>query len=299
MGEVGSDAFEIVHPTSVPRREGVMGRFCCDTERMFWTESARDVVEVAGPDAASYLQSQVSNDLRGVAVGASVWAFLLQPTGKIDVLVRIWRRADDAFVLDTDAGFGEAMIARLNRFKIRVKAEITPLDWRCIAVRRAAAAGDGAASADDAEDAEDADDAGADGQLVAWGGGADLLGPDVVAPAGVDPGSAADLLAARIEAGWPALGAEIVSGETIPGETGITGAAVSFTKGCYPGQELIERMDSRDASAPRLVQVVDVAVGTAVGDPLLRDGAVIGTVTSVAGTRALALVKRSALRPGP
>lgn len=267
-----------------------MGRFRCDTERMFWTESARDVVEVAGPDAASYLQSQVSNDLRGVAVGASVWAFLLQPTGKIDVLVRIWRRADDVFVLDTDAGFGEVMIARLNRFKIRVKAEITPLDWRCIAVRRAAAAGDGAASADDA---------GADGQVVAWGGGADLLGPDVVAPAGVDPGSAADLLAARIEAGWPALGAEIVVGQTIPGETGITGAAVSFTKGCYPGQELVERMDSRDASAPRLVQVVDVAVGTAVGDPLLRDGAVIGTVTSVAGTRALALVKRSALTPDP
>ncbi len=258
---------------------------------MFWTESARDVVEVAGPDAASYLQSQVSNDLRGVAVGVSVWAFLLQPTGKIDVLVRIWRRADDVFVLDTDAGFGEVMIARLNRFKIRVKADITPLEWRCIAVRGAATAGDGAATAGDG--------AASAGQVVAWGGGTDLLGPDVVAPEGVDPGSAADLLAARIEAGWPALGAEIVTGETIPGETGITGAAVSFTKGCYPGQELVERMDSRDASAPRLVQVVDVAVGTAVGDPLLRDGATIGTVTSVAGTRALALVKRSALTPGP
>jgi hypothetical protein len=54
-------------------------------------------------------------------------------------------------------------------------------------------------------------------------------------------------------------------------------------------------MDSRGASAPRLLQVADVPAGTVVGDPLLRDGAEIGRVTSVAGLRALAYVKRSAL----
>ncbi|MEX0846334.1 MAG: hypothetical protein WD023_01025 [Ilumatobacteraceae bacterium] len=240
---------------------------------MFWCEYPRDVVQVAGPDAASYLQSQLSNDLRPLAVGASLWSFVLQPAGKIDVLLRVWRTADDTFVLDTDAGFGDVMVARLQRFKIRVKAEIEPLDWRCIAVR-------GSTDIDG---------------LVAWGQGVDLLGPDVRPPADVAAGSPDDLLAARIEAGWPAMGAEIEPGDSIPAETGITGPAVSFTKGCYPGQELVERMDSRGAAAPRLLQVVSVAAGTRVGDPVVRDGAEIGSVTSVAGTRALAHIKRSAL----
>ena len=200
---------------------------------MFWSEYPRDVVQIAGPDAASYLQSQLSNDLRPVGVGDSRWAFLLQPTGKIDVLLRVWRTADDVFVLDTDAGFGEAMVARLNRFKIRVKADITPLAWRCIAVR--GVAGDG---------------------LVAWGEGYDLLGESPVAPDGVAEG---DLHAARVDAAWPAMGAEIVPGESIPAETGITDVAVSFTKGCYPGQELVERMDSRAVTAPRLLRRLLVA----------------------------------------
>lgn len=245
---------------------------------MFWCDSPRDVVEVSGPDAASYLHSQVSNDLSGLAVGASCWAFLLQPTGKVDVLVRVWRRADEVFVLDTDAGFGETMVARLQRFKIRVRVDITPLDWRCIAVRGGSPVG-----------LADA--------VVAWGDGVDLLGAAPVAPDGVAAGTDVDLLAARIDAVWPQMGAEIVPGETIPAETGVIPVAVSFTKGCYPGQELVERMDSRAASAPRRLQRVEVPAGTRAGDDLVVDGAVVGVVTSVAGTAALAVVKRSATAP--
>ncbi len=243
----------------------------------FWTEYPRDVVQVAGADALTYLQSQLSQDLRSVQVGQSVWSFVLQPTGKVEVLLRVWRTADDTLVLDTDAGFGEVLTARLNRFKIRVKVEIIPLDWTCIAVR-----GDGAHEVEG---------------LASWGEGADLLGPDVQPPAGVDHGTAADLLAARIGAVWPAMGAEIVPGETIPAETGITGVAVSFTKGCYPGQELVERMDSRGASAPKLLQRVAAAEGVVAGDEHLVDGSSIGTITSVSGAIALAYVKRSALQP--
>ena len=71
---------------------------------MFWCHMPRDVVRVHGVDAATYLQSQVSQDLRGLGVGDSVWSFVLQPTGKVDALARVWRTADDEFVLDTDAG---------------------------------------------------------------------------------------------------------------------------------------------------------------------------------------------------
>ena len=216
---------------------------------MFWCEYPRDVVQVRGADAASYLQSQVSQDLRELQQGQSAWTFVLQPTGKIDVLARVWRTGDDEFTLDTDAGFGEALSARLNRFRIRVKAEVQApaAAWRCIAVR-----GDvGEAPA---------------GALAGWGGGYDLLGPaeEVEPPAGVPAGSAADLDAARVDAVWPAMGSEIVPGETIPAETGVTALAVSFTKGCYPGQELVERMDSRGAKPPRLLQRVVGADGTPV-----------------------------------
>jgi tRNA-modifying protein YgfZ len=227
----------------------------------FWCEYPRDVLQVSGPDAAAYLQSQVSQELRPLAVGASAWTFVLQPAGRIDVLARVWRTADDVFVLDTDAGYGDVLAARLARFMIRVKADVTPLAWRCLAVR-----GEGAGELHG---------------LASWGEGADLLGPDPQPPDDVVAGSADELLAARIDAVWPQMGAEIVPGETIPAETGITDVAVSFTKGCYPGQELVERMDSRGAAAPRRLQRVRLVER-------------VGEITSSAGEWALAYVKRAA-----
>lgn len=218
-----------------------------------------------------------------MTVGDSLWSLVLQPTGKVDVLLRVWRTGDDEFVLDTDAGAGDTMIARLNRFKIRVKADIETLPWTCIAVR-----GDGATEATATT--------GTQPRLIAWGDGFDLLGAHVDAPASVAPGTADDLLQARLDAAWPAMFSEITPGETIPAELNIAAAAVSFTKGCYPGQELVERMDSRGSSAPRLLQRVTVPAGTQVGQPYLVDGAPVGVVTSVLGTAALALVKRSALQ---
>lgn len=233
---------------------------------MFRTPYPRDVARVSGPDAASYLQSQLSQDIRPMQVGDARWSFLLQPTGKVDVLLRIRRTADEEFVLDTDAGSGAVMVARINRFKIRVKADVELLDWPCVAVRGA-------------------DVSLPEGAVATWGSGYDLLGPDAELPADLPDGSADDLLAARIDAAWPAMGAEIVPGETIPAETGITDVAVSFTKGCYPGQELVERMDSRAVTAPRLLQRLDAAEAERLG----------ARVTSRHGDTVLAYVPRSAL----
>ena len=196
--------------------------------------SVRDVVEVRGSDAATYLQSQLSQDVQAMADGEARWTFVLQPNGKVEVLARVARLAPDHFRLDTDPGFGEVLAVRLKRFKIRVKADIT------------------------------------------------------VRPASND---AADV-PERIEARWPRMGAEIIPGETIPAETGVVDRAVSFTKGCYPGQELVERMDSRGARAPRHLDAVDVPDGARPGDDHTVDGAVVGTLTSVIGRRALALIRR-------
>ncbi len=245
------------------------------TQSPFWVETPRDVLRVAGPDALDYLQGQVSQELRPVAVGESRWTLLLQPNGKVDVLARLWRTEDDVFVLDTDAGFGDELAARINRFKIRVKVDVEPLAWRCLAVR-----GSGGSAVPE-------------GAVAGWWGrDYDLLGPDPQPPSDVAAGSVDDLEAARIEAGWPAMGVEIVPGQQIPAETGVVPVAVDFKKGCYPGQELVERMDSRGADAPRRLRVLTVAEGSKPGDPVLDDGQEVGVLTSVAGTRALGFVKR-------
>lgn len=246
----------------------------------------RDVLMVDGPDAQTYLHSQVSQDLRDLEVGQARPTLVLDPTGKVVALARVLRSGDNAFVLDTDAGAGDALAARLSRFKIRVAAEITVIPWRCIALR----------ATDDTSVALAA--AGGAVAVPAWfgdGTAIDLLGPAPVAPSEIPQGTPDDLEAARIAAAWPSMGAEIVSGETLPATLGaVVDVAVSFTKGCYPGQELVERMDSRGAAAPVQLRRVEVPEGTAVGDAYVVDGAEVGRVTSVRGTSALALVRRSA-----
>ena len=72
-----------------------------------------------------------------MAVGDSGWTFVLQPNGRVDVLARVWRTAEERFLLDTDPGFGDELAARLNRFRIRVKADIAQLALRSIVVHGA------------------------------------------------------------------------------------------------------------------------------------------------------------------
>lgn len=252
----------------------------CDTDAMFWCDVPRDSILVTGADTTTFLQSQLSQDLRPLQPGDSAWSFVLSPTGKVESLVRVLRRDDATFVLDTDAGCGAALVTRLSRFKIRVAVEFVPIDRRIVAVR---GVHDGMAT-------------GGDGALVGWGGGYDLdLTGAAGGPEGIAEGTAADLESARVEACWPAMGAEIEPGETVPAETGVVPVAVSFTKGCYPGQELVERMDSRGARAPFRLETVDVAAGAAPGDDLAVDGEVVGRLTSVAGARAIARVRRAAV----
>ncbi|MEO6126252.1 MAG: hypothetical protein ABIR32_21340 [Ilumatobacteraceae bacterium] len=249
----------------------------------FWCDDPRDVLVVSGGDALTYLQSQISQDIRSLADGGTTYTFVLQPMGKVEALVRLHRRSAEEFVLDTDAGFGGALAKRLNRFKIRVNVEIEAVNWRCVSVRAA--------------------DGPVDGGIPAWGriDAFDLLGPDVEPPSGIAEGDAADLARARVDAGWPAMGREITEA-TIPAETGfVVPFAVSFTKGCYPGQELVERMDSRGSAAPRFVRRLQGTGSVEAGAELTNDGKVVGQLTTVApvdgGWTALGIVGR-AVQPG-
>src|SRR5271154_3050871 len=84
----------------------------------------RDLVVVSGPDATTFLQSLLSQDLDPVGVGESIHALLLQPQGKLVVDLRALHSAPDEWTCVCEAGFGPALAQGLSRFRIRVKVEI-------------------------------------------------------------------------------------------------------------------------------------------------------------------------------
>jgi folate-binding protein YgfZ len=242
----------------------------------------RDVVQVGGPDAVAYLQGQLSQDVEGLAVGATTWTFVLQPTGKVDVWARVTRTADDTFLLDVDGGAGEQLVTRLRRFLLRTDATVEPLaGWRCVALRGPGAVGAAPAAAVAA---------GAVHQLPAgWPEveGIDLLGPDVELPPDVPVADEDAYEALRIAAGVPTMNAELTD-RTIPAEAGqwVVDASVSFTKGCFTGQELVARIDSRGGNVPRHLRGVVLGVAGAsvppAGAAVTVDDTEVGTITSAA-----------------
>lgn len=243
--------------TPTPMRPGPLA-----TQAVVAVELRRDVLRVSGPDAVTFLQGQLSQDVVGLAVGASAWSFLLQPQGKVDALVRISRVGADEVLVDTDGGWGERVQQRLQRFKLRVKADIEILDWGCVGLR-----GEGAVSTPPPR--------GGPVEVVvadaSWPGlpGVDLLGPQLQVPEGLAVLTAADYEVARIEAGVPVMGAELDE-STIPAEAGIVERTVSFTKGCYTGQELVARIDSRGGNVPRRLRGVVVHGGDVVVPAVLE-----------------------------
>ena len=236
----------------------------------------RDAVLVAGSDAASYLQGQISQDVEAVEAGASAWSLVLAPQGKVDAWFRLTRNHDSTFVLDVDAGFGPALLSRLERFRLRVDVAFESLTgWQMLSVR-------GAPEAESHLDAVEA----AVRARVEWPGyrGVDLIGPAVAPPEGLPVATAAELDVARIRAGWPAMGRELTE-RTIPAEVaGLVEASVSFTKGCYTGQELVARIDSRGGHVPRPVRLLEIRGDNEIsaGAEISVDGRVAGEVTSAA-----------------
>jgi folate-binding protein YgfZ len=173
------------------------------------------------------------------------------------------------------------VVDRLARFLLRTKCELElSTNVKGVAVRGAAG----------------------NGLPIAWPGvdGYDVLGENTDVPA-VDQAAYERL---RIACGVPVLGAELTA-DTIPAEAGqwLIDASVSFTKGCYTGQELVARIDSRGGRVPKPIRVVVVDGPASVGDEVTIEGVVVGRLTSAAtaqdggGTLALAPIARSVEPP--
>ena len=282
-------------------------------------------VVVSGPDATTFLQSLVSQDLEPVGESGGVRSLLLTPQGKLDVIVRILRvgpgpaeSVQGEWWLDCDAGFGDRLAASLARYRIRVDAEIHDRSgaWGLLEVRGHEAVPRVAAAAHiDVPDA--------DSHHVAWGErrvvradwpdrpGVDVLGPleavlaarDELLHAGVPPVAPGEYEAARIEAGVPRLGID-VDDRTIPQEAFLERDAVSFTKGCFLGQELVCRIDTR-GHVNRHLRRLSIGATTVPepGADVLVGDASVGAVTSAAAVPgesrvvALAMVRREVEPP--
>jgi tRNA-modifying protein YgfZ len=246
-----------------------------------WADLSREVIQVDGDDALAFLHSQFANDIAQMSVGDTVHSLLLEPTGHVVALVRVVRTGGASVCMDTEAGFGQLVIDRLSKFVLRSKVSMALTTHVVRAFR--------GADATEAIQALIREHPPVSQCIVTrpwWNDTAaiDLIGDSALMPSLGKLVDESEIDSMRVDAGWPKMGVDILAGD-IPATTGVLPLAVSFTKGCYPGQELVERMDSRGTIAPVVLRLFDVDVAETID----------GDVTSRGSCRVLARVKRSSL----
>ena len=223
---------------------------------------------MTGPDAVTHLQSMVSNDVESIPAGGGAYALLLTPKARVISDLEVFNTGAE-LVLACPPEVRDDLVEVLVRARFRKKVELEP------------AAG-----------------------AVVWGEAADALatletpiGPyRLVEQAPAENGSG-DWEVARIEAGIPRFGHEF-GPDTMPAEAGLVERAVSFTKGCYPGQEPIARLHYRGHANRGLRGLAFRRGLPEVGASVIADdGREVGRVTSVAqsarfGPIGLAVLRR-------
>ena len=226
----------------------------------------RAFVRVAGPDAADYLQRMLSNDVEALAPGESCEALLLTAKARVIAPLLVLRRAADDFLLLTEPELGDRVRTELVRMRLGAKAAVEPEEHSSTLVLGERPRG-ALPNADYGREA--------------W----EVLDAEVAGK----PISPEELERLRIGAGTPRFGAEI-DDRVLPAEAGLTERAVSFSKGCYPGQEPIARQHYRGKLNRRL-RVLEVE-GEVARDAEIRLGEkAVGRVTSVVPGLALAFVR--------
>ena len=230
---------------------------------------ARACLGAKGPDAESYLDKMLSNDLAAVPVRGSCDALLLTAKARVIAPVRVVRRAVDDFLLLTEPGLGAELGRQLLRARFAAKVEIAEEQHTVTLVL-----GDGWAPPAGTVAA-----ACADFGVPGW----ELV--DAAAPADAAPVAADELERLRIRARTARFGLEI-DDRVMPAEAGLVESTVSFTKGCYPGQEPVARLHYRGHANRGLRALVLEGGGAGPGalpaydTPVVHEGKEVGRVTS-------------------
>jgi tRNA-modifying protein YgfZ len=223
----------------------------------------RGYVAVTGPEAGDFLERILSNEVVSLEPGDMRPALLLTAKSRIVAPLRVVREGPEAFLLITESSLAETVASALLRARFAAKCQV---ELRSYVGHLSLGSGEGIPN----------DDYGV-AAYESWSGDAR------------EAADAEELEPLRIEAGTPAWGKEL--DETVlPAEAGLDETHVSFTKGCYPGQEPVARLHFRGRPNRRL-RVLDVEHASP-GDEILLDGKAVGRVTSAVPGKALGYVRR-------
>jgi tRNA-modifying protein YgfZ len=284
--------------------------------------SERGRIAVRGRDRARLLHNLTSNEIKKLAAGSGCYAFLLSPQGRIQADLNLLA-FDDHMLLDTEPELREKVVQHIRRYIVADQVELEDVTASTCAI-----ALEGPEAAQVLEKAGAAAP-GADYQHLAWGeAGEDKevtvarigltgqpgfrvyaaarLAERIIrrlAEAGAQPATAEEARLVRLENGRPRYG-EDIRDTSLPQETGQM-HAVSFSKGCYLGQEIVERIRAQGHVNRKLVLLhLDSAGPLAAGARLTAAGAEAGEITSsvyspaLGKAVALAFVRASYATPG-
>ncbi len=272
--------------------------------------SDRGKLMLSGAEAAEFLQGQLTNDVEALAPGEGQYAALLDRKGHMQADMRVLRPSAEEIWVDTEPEALAATQRHLETYKIGREVAIADLTGerailsligpRSVEIAGTAALPEHACQATGVS--------GVDCLAVGTGDGIDLIAKradagrlrDALTAAGaveIDPETAEVV---RIEAGRPRFGAEM-SAETMPAEAGIVEDAVSFTKGCYIGQEPVARLHYK-GRPNRHLRGLELSALAPAGASLMLGEKEVGSVGSACvsparGPIALAIVRREA-EPG-
>jgi glycine cleavage system T protein len=277
-----------------------------------------------GRDHARFLHRMLSNDVNKLSPGQGTYATFLTAQGHILADLLLYR-AEDCILIDTDADLRDKALTGLARYIVGDQVELQPLELYALAFQGPCArpllertlhielpamrefdhfptnyAGHPVRVVCASSTGEEGYEVwvGAKGLAAVWGAACGQAPTYGTVPCGVEA-----LESLRIEAGIPRYGQELGE-DTLPLEAGLYNA-LSFTKGCYVGQEIVERARSRGHVNWKLVGlIVDSPVPPGAGEKLTSEGKEVGEVTSacvsptLGKTLALAYVRREVSEPG-
>ena len=259
---------------------------------------ASALVWVVGADAISFLQGIITQDVEGMEVGTVARSLLLEPRGKLSAVMWLLRD-EDRVGLVLDAHLVDETIASLARWRIRVDVEFE-IDERPVfevwGPSPDFATADGWSEEDGVIESVLAYEPIQHSLIVG-------LDPSALERRGLTPIGTVVATTVRIESGEPRMGVDIDE-KTIPQESGLVSRTVSFDKGCYLGQELVARIDTRGRVNRHLRAIrLHESVIPPVGAVIAFEDSIVGTLSSVGESLAvrapvgLGLVRREA-EPG-
>jgi len=273
--------------------------------------SERGKLLVSGPEAAEYLQGQLTNDTEALEPGDGVYAALLDRKGHMQGDVRVLRPGEEPDLwLDLEPEGTDAVRRHLGMYKIGREVEVTDVGGErailsLIGPRAVEIAGSAALPESTCEEVTIG---GARCLAVGTAAGIDVLVPaaerdrvwDALLATGAAEVSPEAAEIVRIEAGRPRFGAEMGT-ETMPAEAGIVEQAVSFTKGCYIGQETVARLHYK-GKPNRHLRGLKLSAPAQPGEPLRLGDKEVGRLGSAAvspafGPIGMAILRREA-EPG-